>query len=260
MARAVFRLLLLVVAFHFCRGFSPLRASTSRMESALPADAMMQAKYEELVDRVKAMESSRDKPLWIGIAGCPGSGKTSLSLAVGELLSDAGTPTAVLPMDGFHFYRSELDSMPDPEAAHARRGAPFTFNAEKLVAALEQLKIGLSESRAGLSWPSFDHEAGDPVEDGIVVPPATRVVLVEGNYLLLGQPEPWNRVRSVFDEMWYIDVETAVAVQRVARRHMKAWGWDYERAFARAADSDRANMELIVSQGRDEADLYIQSV
>lgn len=36
--------------------------------------------------------------------------------------------------------------------------------------------------------PSFDHGVGDPVEGGHVVLYSHRVVLVEGNYLLLGQP------------------------------------------------------------------------
>ena len=31
-------------------------------------------------------------------------------------------------MDGYHYYRSELDEMSDPELAHARRGAEFTFD------------------------------------------------------------------------------------------------------------------------------------
>ena len=36
--------------------------------------------------------------------------------------------------------------------------------------------------------PSFDHGVGDPVEGDIVVGPDHRLVLVEGNYLLLGSP------------------------------------------------------------------------
>ena len=36
------------------------------------------------------------------------------------------------------------------------------------------------------SFPSFDHKIGDPVDDDIVVEPEHRVVLIEGNYVLLG--------------------------------------------------------------------------
>lgn len=34
-----------------------------------------------------------------------------------------------LSIAGYHYYRSELDAMEDPEALHARRGAHWTFNA-----------------------------------------------------------------------------------------------------------------------------------
>lgn len=34
--------------------------------------------------------------------------------------------------------------------------------------------------------PSFDHGVGDPVPNAIQVIPQNKIVLVEGNYLLLG--------------------------------------------------------------------------
>ena len=36
--------------------------------------------------------------------------------------------------------------------------------------------------------PSFDHGVGDPVADGVSVISQNKIVLVEGNYLLLGKP------------------------------------------------------------------------
>ena len=35
--------------------------------------------------------------------------------------------------------------------------------------------------------PSFDHGVGDPVPDNVQVIPQNKIVLVEGNYLLLGE-------------------------------------------------------------------------
>ena len=37
--------------------------------------------------------------------------------------------------------------------------------------------------------PSFDHGTGDPVEGGVRIDPGHRVVVAEGNYLLLGERE-----------------------------------------------------------------------
>ncbi len=43
-------------------------------------------------------------------------------------------------MDGYHYYRHELDYFDDPEEAHERRGAAFTFNAKKFVDDMIQAK------------------------------------------------------------------------------------------------------------------------
>ena len=44
------------------------------------------------------------------------------------------------PAPGFHYYRRELDAMPDPAAAHARRGAPWTFDAAAFLACLRAVR------------------------------------------------------------------------------------------------------------------------
>ena len=56
--------------------------------------------------------------------------------------------------DGFHYYRHELDKFPDPVEAHARRGAPHTFNAAKFVELVTSLKHGITGT---IYAPSFDH-------------------------------------------------------------------------------------------------------
>lgn len=58
----------------------------------------------------------------------------------------------------YHFYRRELDALPDPAEAHRRRGAPWTFDAAAFVAAVRAARAG-----SRVSVPSFDHAAGDPV-------------------------------------------------------------------------------------------------
>ena len=41
---------------------------------------------------------------------------------------------------GYHYTRAHLDQMEDPEEAHARRGAPWTFDAEAFIEAIETLR------------------------------------------------------------------------------------------------------------------------
>jgi len=120
----------------------------------------------------------------LGVAGAPGSGKTTVAAAAVARLNELhGAGTAkLLQMDGFHLTRAELDALPAPEVAHARRGAPFTFDAEALVNCLRSLNAGKPTV-----VPAFDHVAGDPTEGELVDPKATRILLAEGNYLLLGR-------------------------------------------------------------------------
>jgi len=48
-----------------------------------------------------------------------------------------------------------------------------------------------------------------------------RIVLVEGNYLLLFSDPAWAPLRDVFDEKWFISVPLDAAMERVLKRHMK---------------------------------------
>lgn len=231
------------------------RALRFRPVQMAAADARMVPVYAQLAQRAKDLSAGAGRPLWIGIAGFPGSGKTSMARAVQDLLIADGVPTVTLPMDGFHFYRRELDAFADPAEAHARRGAPFTFDVGRFVDKLEEVR------GAGVgTWPSFDHAEGDPIEDAIRVEAGTRVVILEGIYLLLREPSPWAAVRTFLDESWFVDVHMDVAVERLAQRHMRAWGWDYERARERAELNDRRNMETIRAHGRDSADRFIPSL
>ena len=77
--------------------------------------------------------------------------------------------------------------MPDPQRAHARRGAAFTFNAQAFVDRMRDLAgAGTEGASAPVKLPSFDHGRGDPVEDDVCVLPTHRLVIVEGIYVLRG--------------------------------------------------------------------------
>lgn len=103
---------------------------------------------------------------------------------------------------GFHFTRQQLDSgaAGEPAEAHARRGAHWTFDAEAFVDCVRQIRgapVGAAPSRSSsgtsggvVSVPTFCHGVGDPASGGVTVRPQHRVVLIEGNYLLLGKVPP----------------------------------------------------------------------
>ena len=91
------------------------------------------------------MDQARSpRRLLVGMAGVPGSGKSTVSHALCQHLNATSSPVmaraVVVGMDGYHLTRAQLDSMPDPAEAHRRRGAPWTFDGAAFVAALDELR------------------------------------------------------------------------------------------------------------------------
>ncbi|RZC20898.1 putative uridine kinase, partial [Glycine soja] len=227
--------------------------------------------YDTLVTRLLPSVSVSSNPnhkLLVGLAGPPGAGKSTLAHEVARRINKLWPEKAssfdslveppdvaiVVPMDGFHLYRFELDAMENLEEAHARRGAPWTFNPLGLLTYLKNLR-----SHGSVYVPSFDHGVGDPVK-------MLKVVIVEGNYLLLEDGQ-WKEISSLFDEKWqalilprhmYIDIDIDEAMQRVLKRHIST-GKPPDIAKQRMENNDSLNAELIM-KSKKNADIIIESV
>ena len=141
--------------------------------------------------------------------------------------------------------------MDDPGEAYIRRGAPFTFNAERFVSELVEAR-----QRGEGVFPSFDHGAGDPIEGDIRLTKDQRVVLVEGNYVLLDD-EPWHRLREIFDETWFMDVPVEECNRRVAARHVTV-GLTEEQAQVRVDTNDGINAVLIAEVSPKNANRMVR--
>lgn len=190
------------------------------------------------------------KRILVGISGVPGSGKTTLASLIAASINDetgtasASCPTAVnLPMDGFHYSRSHLASMPNPEYATHRRGAAFTFDAEGFRQLVRRLAV--TPATEDVYAPSFDHATKDPVQNAICVPSGVQIVLIEGNYCALDR-EPWRDAAGLMTELWYIDTPAKVTHKRLSARHLKSGiVKDEKEAWERATGTDEVNAKDI---------------
>ncbi|RLK13649.1 pantothenate kinase [Micromonospora sp. M71_S20] len=199
---------------------------------------------DELVARARALAEAGPRQL-LGIAGPPGAGKSTLA----ERIVEAVGPTArLVPMDGFHLAQAELHRLGRAE----RKGAVDTFDANGYVSLLRRLR---RLEPTAVYAPAFRRDLEEPVAGSIEVPPSVRLVVTEGNYLLL-TATPWDEVRSLLHEAWFLDLDAELRLRRLTARH-EAYGRSAEQARAWATGSDEANAALVAGTAH-RADLVVR--
>lgn len=217
---------------------------TSKMYSvAAQSDTL-----ERLAEDAIALAELRPRAV-LGIAGSPGAGK---SILVDQLLAHIGERkgpgwVAHVPMDGFHLADEQLRRL----GALGRKGAPDTFDSVGYAQLLERVAV---ETEAPVYAPGFDRTLEQPLAAALVVLPTARLVITEGNYLLLEHPS-WLRARRAMDRVWFVASEEALRVERLVARHMK-FGKSPDAAQAWVTGADQPNAEL-VSTTATAADVVI---
>lgn len=201
--------------------------------------------FDELLERAEALVARGGRTV-LGIVGSPASGKTTLAWGLSNAL---GNRAAVVGMDGFHLAQVELRRLGRAE----RKGAPDTFDAHGYVHLLERLKQGTETVYA----PEFRREIEEPIAGAVPVPPDVRLVITEGNYLLL-DAEPWARIRGLLDEAWFLAPDEHDRIERLVTRHRK-YGRTLVEARKRALGSDQRNADLI-GPSAQRADLVLENM
>lgn len=194
-----------------------------------------------MIERARRLAAGPGRAV-LGIAGAPGAGKSTLAAAIAAAVPGS----VVVPMDGFHLPTAVLAG----RGLVAERGTPRTFDAAGYVALLHELRTGRA-----VRAPDFDRRIEEPVPDAIEVPASCPLVITEGNYLLL-DVVPWDQVRSLVAETWFVEVAEPVRVQRLIDRFV-AFGLAPHEARERVLHgSDAVNAEL-VAKTRARADRVV---
>lgn len=185
-----------------------------------------------LVDRAEKLIGP--KRTILGITGPPASGKSTLAAELAAQLKHRGIPTAIVGMDGFHLANRILEE----RGIRDRKGAPETFDPAGYAALLERIR-----AEETVYVPVFHREIEESIAHEAVITPDIRLVITEGNYLLLGGP--WERAHAQISETWYI-ASGPHRMERLIARHI-SYGKSRAEAEAWARGSDEDNARLIAA-------------
>ncbi|AXY41036.1 nucleoside/nucleotide kinase family protein [Halomonas sp. JS92-SW72] len=189
---------------------------------------------DEVTWRILAALEGRER-LLVALAGPPGAGKSYRSEQLFRALEHPlPGQVVVVPMDGYHFDNALLG-----EALLPVKGAPYTFDVEGLRVDLERIR----RADAEVAVPVFDRPLDLARAAARRVTFEHRIVIVEGNYLLLDQA-PWRSLAGLFDLSVMLEVEDEVLERRLIERWREI-GLDEAVARRKALDNDMPNARLI---------------
>lgn len=178
----------------------------------------------------------RDVRTIVGIIGPPGAGKSTLAQRLQSLHPEQ---SQIVPMDGFHLANVELARLGRAQ----RKGAPDTFDSYGYVALLRRLRQ--QDAQETVYAPEFRREIEEPVAGAIPIFSNAKLLIAEGNYLALDQGG-WSHVAALLDEIWYVEVEQTLRLQRLVARHMQ-FGRSRQAAEQWVQTTDEPNARLIAS-------------
>jgi pantothenate kinase len=186
------------------------------------------------------LDSDVEKRKLVAIAGAPGSGKSTFVETLRDRLDrDRPGLARILAMDGYHFDDRVLEA----RGHRARKGAPHTFDVDGLEAMLQRLSI---DNGKDIAVPIFDRSLEIARAGADVIPASARLILVEGNYLLLDDPA-WAPLRRYFDATVMLDVAREVLIDRLAAR-WRGYGMNEAEVREKLDGNDLPNAELVLSR------------
>ena len=202
--------------------------------------------FDTLVETVLARGA--DGRSITAIAGPPGAGKSTLAEKLVEELNahDPGS-AAVFPMDGYHYD----DLVLVPRGLRPRKGAPETFDVSGFSHMLGRLRANLDPE---IAVPVFDRSIEIARAGGRMIPQSVRHLIVEGNYILLGDGD-WAGLHQYYDTTVLIDVPDDELRRRLSERWKDLPPADF--AF-KLDQNDLPNGRLVMSQSVEPEFVYLQ--
>ncbi|GJQ60848.1 MAG: nucleoside triphosphate hydrolase [Candidatus Scalindua sp.] len=203
---------------------------------------------EDLSRTILSKANGKRSPRFIvGITGGPGSGKSTLADQLREHINNTTKSDIVqiLPMDGFHRRNSELKQL----GLISLKGTPETFDGERYLSTLKRVTRGKI-----VKAPAYSRELHDVIDNALLIEPHHRIIITEGNYLLLDWGV-WAELKDSIDFKIYREVKKSVCKRRLLERRIRG-GEKRDLALEKIRKVDMQNFDLI-AQTKKYADLVI---
>ena len=225
------------------------------MVSARYSDRAVNEIFVPLLEKWTGMQRAAGRRLLVMLAAPPGAGKSTLVSFLEKLSRERPglCPMQAVGMDGFHRRQEYLLSHTTVRDGKKIsmveiKGAPVTFDLEKLASAIRKVKSGET-----CGWPVYDRILHNPMEDALTVD--SDIVLLEGNYLLLDE-EGWRDISAYADFTVSVSAGEALLRERLIDRKIRTGV--AEDAAVRFVDfSDMPNVRLCLEKSKP-ADLRLQ--
>ncbi len=193
--------------------------------------------------RLALRQAGDGRRIIVALAGPPGAGKSTVADHLARSLNTASPGIAALfPMDGYHFD----DAILNARGHRPRKGAPHTFDLGGYSAMLDRLR---ADDAADIAVPVFDRTLEIARAGADIVPGSARIVVTEGNYLLL-DAEGWRDLRSRFDIAVFVTAPLDIITERL---HQRWLGFDYDDAalVSKMEGNDLPNVRLVLGSSME---------
>lgn len=181
------------------------------------------------------------RPIIIGIAGGSGSGKSTVTNELVELIDN----DKVVVIEQDNYYKSQ-DSLPYEQRVETNYDHPFAFDNDLLVEHLNKLR-----NNEAVDKPIYDFEIHNRKKETQRVEPR-EVIILEG-ILILSE----EQIRDLLDIKIFVDTDSDVRIIRRILRDIKERGRSLESVILQYMKTVRPSNMQFVEPSKRYADIII---